>query len=53
LRVAPGDPDTSGIAFRMAMRGDRKQMPPLATEHADTVGLDTVRGWIAINGCAP
>jgi hypothetical protein len=53
LRVAPGDPDASGITFRMATREVGKQMPPLATEKVDTVGLDAVRAWIATNGCAP
>jgi hypothetical protein len=46
LRVAPGDPEHSGLYYRMAMRGPMKQMPPLATELVDDNGLARVRAWI-------
>lgn len=46
-RVHPGSPDSSLTLVRMAERGDRAQMPPLATERADDEGLAAVRAWIA------
>lgn len=46
LRIAPGDPDTSAVVVRMRARGDKDQMPPLATEHVDTQGLATVEAWV-------
>ena len=45
--VAPGHPDASAIAARMAIRGTDDQMPPLATEIVDDDGLATVRAWIS------
>jgi hypothetical protein len=47
LRVDPGKPERSAIPFRMGQRGTATQMPPLATEAVDEVGLATVRAWIA------
>lgn len=46
-RIAPGDPDASCVAFRPSVRGDSKQMPPLATEYVDDAGLASVRAWIS------
>jgi hypothetical protein len=46
LRVAPGDPDQSGLLFRMTQRGEKTQMPPLATEQRDDDGIAAVRAWI-------
>ena len=46
LRIAPGQPDASGIYVRMRARGDDRQMPPLATERADDDGLSPARAWI-------
>jgi hypothetical protein len=45
-RVAPGQPDKSAVVARMSARGNDDQMPPLATEVADSTGLDAVRAWI-------
>jgi len=46
LRIVPGDPDASGLVYRMGQRSPDAAMPPLGTElvHADGVGL--VRDWI-------
>jgi hypothetical protein len=46
-RIVAGDPDMSAVAFRMSTRGDMRQMPPLATEFVDPVGVAAVRAWIA------
>jgi len=45
-RVAPGDPEHSGIFVRPSVRGDKRQMPPIATEHPDEAGLGILRDWI-------
>jgi hypothetical protein len=45
-RVVAGDPDASGLLFRMTQRGPRTQMPPLATEQVDNAGVEHVRAWI-------
>lgn len=50
-RIVAGDPDTSAIVYRMSVRdagttGAPDQMPPLATEHVDDVGVAAVRAWI-------
>jgi hypothetical protein len=47
LRVAPGDPDASGILIRMRARDSSRQMPPIATEQVDDAGVELVRAWIA------
>ncbi|HEY3592644.1 MAG TPA: hypothetical protein VGL13_02180, partial [Polyangiaceae bacterium] len=47
LRVSPAQPDMSGILVRMLARGNRDQMPPLATEITDPIGIAAVRAWIA------
>jgi hypothetical protein len=46
-RVMPGNPDESAIYYRMSTREIIDQMPPLATEVPDEVGLAAVRAWIA------
>jgi mono/diheme cytochrome c family protein len=46
LRVARGDPDESGLLFRMTERGPKTQMPPLATEITDDDGGAAVGAWI-------
>jgi hypothetical protein len=46
LRVSPGDPEGSGVIFRMRSRERNEQMPPLATKHAHPFGLDLVSTWI-------
>ena len=47
VRVASGQPDGSAIVARMSTRGTDDQMPPLATELVDSIGVDTIRQWIA------
>jgi hypothetical protein len=46
-RIAPGQPERSGIVVRMASRYAALQMPPLGTELADEQALELVRHWIA------
>jgi hypothetical protein len=46
-RVVAGDPDASAIVARMSARGNKDQMPPLATEMTDPTGIGKVRAWIA------
>lgn len=46
-RIVPGDPDRSALWFRDGVRGTMDQMPPLATEVPDPVGLAQVRRWIS------
>ena len=47
LRVVAGNPDASAIVARMSARGDKNQMPPLATEAIDPMGIAKVRASIA------
>jgi hypothetical protein len=47
FRVVPGNPEASAIVDRMQLRGTKDQMPSLATESVDLVGLAQVRRWIA------
>lgn len=47
LRIAPGEPEQSGLLFRMLERGPDTQMPPLATEIVDEQGSQLVRAFIA------
>jgi hypothetical protein len=47
LRIAPGDPTTSAVIFRMSSRVTKVGMPPLATEIVDMAGVDVVTRWIA------
>jgi hypothetical protein len=47
LRVVPGEPDHSAIVARMEARRSKMQMPPLATEEPDELGVDSVRRWVA------
>lgn len=46
LRIAPGEPDQSGVVIRMSQRGTAAQMPPLGSEAIDAAGVDLVRAWI-------
>jgi hypothetical protein len=46
LRIAPGEPDMSGLIQRMELRGDDQAMPPIASEQVDTAGVSAVRTWI-------
>lgn len=45
-RVAPGDPGASGLLQRMTLRGERRAMPPIASERVDEAGVAQVRAWI-------
>jgi hypothetical protein len=44
--VVPGDPASSSLYYRMTVRGDMDQMPPLASEITDPAGIDLVGTWI-------
>ena len=46
LRVQAGGAAHSGVIVRMNDRGPETQMPPLATEQVDEVGIRAVRAWI-------
>jgi hypothetical protein len=45
-RVVAGHPELSAILARMSRRGSKDQMPPLATEVVDPVGVDLVTRWV-------
>ena len=46
--IEPGLPDASAVVLRMLIRGpDSEQMPPIASELVDDVGVDAVADWIA------
>ena len=45
--VVPGDPDRSGLLYRMSRREPRVSMPPIGTENVDAEGVERVRAWIA------
>lgn len=47
MRVVAKDPDMSGLVHRMELRGDVKQMPPLASDVVDATGAGLVRTWIS------
>lgn len=44
--IEPGEPDKSSVVLRMQLRGDEDQMPPIASEEVDEVGVDAVSAWI-------
>ena len=44
--VVPGDPSASSLYYRMNTRGSMDQMPPLASEIVDPIGLGVVEAWI-------
>jgi hypothetical protein len=51
-RVVPGDPEHSGLLYRMLQRGPDlpgadDAMPPIATEHIHHEGVAAVEAWIA------
>lgn len=46
-RIVPGNPGLSSIPYRMAVRGGKAQMPPLATVMVDTEATELMRKWIA------
>jgi hypothetical protein len=46
-RVVAGDPESSALFARLKVRMEKVQMPPLATEVVDPVGVELVQRWIA------
>jgi hypothetical protein len=53
LRIAAGEPERSGLFFRMRERGPRTQMPPIATEQADAEGLAAIADFIVMLAAQP
>lgn len=47
LRIAPGRPEDSLVAFRMRSRNPAEQMPPLGTHLVDREGLALIERWIS------
>lgn len=45
-RIVPGLPEESSVHYRMTQRGNMAQMPPIASEQVDAVGVAAVRAWI-------
>jgi outer membrane protein assembly factor BamB len=45
-RVVPGSPASSTVVFRMGLRGEGGQMPPLATDAADSEAIAAISAWI-------
>jgi len=45
-RIVPGDPSHSAVLYRMGLRGNPGQMPPIASETPDTEGLAIIEEWI-------
>jgi hypothetical protein len=45
-RIVPGEPDESGLRFRMSTRAQGDQMPPIFTEIVDDDGVAAVDAWI-------
>jgi hypothetical protein len=45
-RIEPGNPEASTVYYRMGLRGEMGQMPPIATELVDTDGRAAVAAWI-------
>lgn len=46
-RIEPGDPAASAVIQRMSVRGTGAQMPQIATEVVDDVGVQKVSDWIS------
>ncbi len=46
LRIASGDPDHSGLLYRMGQRSPADAMPPIASEETDAQGIAAVLAWI-------
>jgi hypothetical protein len=46
VAIAPGAPERSAVAYRMASRRPSSQMPPLGTVIADDAAVALVRRWI-------
>jgi len=52
-RIRPGDVARITIAYRMGLRDDVAQMPPIATHVVDEDGLARVQSWIGAMTAAP
>jgi hypothetical protein len=46
VRVAPGEPERSGVFFRMRENASSMRMPPLGTARIDERGVGIVKAWI-------
>jgi hypothetical protein len=46
FRIRPGFPEESGVWRLMNTRTTGRQMPPIASEQLDSVGLALVSDWI-------
>lgn len=46
MRVVPGAADRSALLLRMRERGNKTQMPPIASEQVDLQGSATIQAWI-------
>ena len=46
LRIAPHQPETSALVFRMSSRFAANQMPPLGTKLVDADAVELVSNWI-------
>lgn len=46
-RILAGDPEGSAVVLRMSSRDPFDQMPPVATELVDEIGIATVRAWVS------
>jgi hypothetical protein len=47
VSIAPGDPDASILAYRMASAEPGVAMPELGKETVDPAGVAVIRRWIA------
>ncbi len=45
-RIVPGHPERSALLYRMMQRGNRAQMPPIASKITDEAGIEIVSTWI-------
>jgi hypothetical protein len=45
-RISPGAPDQSWLYTLITQRGDKMQMPPIATNVVDQKDADTIKQWI-------
>jgi hypothetical protein len=44
--VVPQRPDASLVLVRMKIRGSEAQMPPIASKHVDSAGVEIVTRWL-------
>jgi len=45
-RIVPGSPSASALLYRMGIRGNNGQMPPIASKQVDTAAMEDVAAWI-------